>query len=57
MPVTGLLVAIFAGWIVSERASAEELQLGSRKLYATWRFLLRFVIPITIIIILVNSVI
>ena len=57
MPVTGLLVAIFAGWIVSERASAEELQLGSRKLYATWRFLLRFVIPITITIILVNSVI
>jgi NSS family neurotransmitter:Na+ symporter len=57
MPVTGLLVAIFAGWIVSERASAEELQLGSRKLYGTWRFLLRFVIPITIIIILVNSVI
>ena len=57
MPVTGLLVAIFAGWIVSERASAEELQLGSRKLYGTWRFLLRFVIPITITIILVNSVI
>ena len=56
MPVTGLLVAIFAGWIVSERASAEELQLGSRKLYGTWRFLLRFVIPITITIILVNSV-
>ena len=57
MPVTGLLVAIFAGWIVSERASAEELRLGSRKLYGTWRFLLRFVIPITITIILVNSVI
>ncbi len=57
MPVTGLLVAIFAGWIVSERASAEELQLGKHVLFGIWRFLVRFVVPIIIVIIIATSVI
>ena len=57
MPVTGLLVAVFAGWIVSEQVSAEELQLGKRVLFGVWQFLVRFAVPITIAIILVTSVI
>ena len=56
MPVTGLLVALFAGWIVSERAAADELQLGSRAQFRVWRFLVRFVVPLTIVMILVNGV-
>ncbi len=57
MPVTGLLLAVFAGWIVSERAAAEELQLGNRAQFRVWQFLVRFVVPLTIVIILVNGVI
>ncbi len=57
MPVTGVLVAIFAGWMVSERTSAEELQLGKRVIFDTWRFLVRFIVPLTIVIILITSVI
>jgi NSS family neurotransmitter:Na+ symporter len=56
MPVTGLLVALFAGWIVSESAAADELQLGSRAQFRIWRFLVRFVVPLTIVMILVNGV-
>ena len=57
MPVTGVLVAVFAGWIVSGRASAEELQLGKRVLFGIWQFLVRFIVPVIIAIILVTSVI
>ena len=57
MPITGVLVAVFAGWMVSERTSAEELQLGKRVMFDIWRFLVRFIVPITIVIILITSVI
>jgi NSS family neurotransmitter:Na+ symporter len=56
MPVTGMLVALFAGWIVSERVAADELQLGSRVQFRAWRFLVRFVAPLTIVMILLNGV-
>jgi NSS family neurotransmitter:Na+ symporter len=55
MPATGLLVAIFAGWIVLERAMAEELQLTSSVQFLVWRNLVRFVVPVTIVIILLNG--
>ena len=55
MPVTGLLVAVFAGWVVSAGAAAEELQIGKPQLFRAWRFLVRFIIPVTIAVILVNS--
>ena len=57
MPVTGVLVAIFAGWIVPKRVSAQELQLGKPVLFGVWRFLVRFVVPVIIVIILITSVI
>ncbi len=56
MPVTGLLVAVFAGWIVSEKTATEELQLGSGLRFRAWRFLVRFVVPLTIVMILVNGI-
>jgi len=56
MPVTGLLVAIFAGWVVTASAAADELQLGGHGLFRSWRFLVRYVIPVTIAIILVNGI-
>jgi NSS family neurotransmitter:Na+ symporter len=57
MPVTGLLVAVFAGWIVSGRAAAEELQLGNLVMFRVWRFLVRFIVPLTIVMILVNGLV
>jgi SNF family Na+-dependent transporter len=32
------------------------LQLGSRAQFRVWRFLLRFVVPLTIVMILINGV-
>lgn len=49
MPLAGLLTAVFAGWVLSRRASAEELDAGAG--YPLWRFLIRYVAPVGIVLI------
>jgi NSS family neurotransmitter:Na+ symporter len=44
LPIGGLLIAVFAGWYVSERMLAEEIGLGPRALSAL-RVMLRYVVP------------
>jgi NSS family neurotransmitter:Na+ symporter len=44
LPIGGLLIAVFAGWYVSERLLGEEIGLGPRSLRAL-RVMLRYVVP------------
>lgn len=53
LPLGGLLIAIFAGWVVSVKSSYDEMDNGRRG-YALWLFLLRFVTPIAVILIFLN---
>jgi NSS family neurotransmitter:Na+ symporter len=46
LPVGGILVAVFAAWVLPKRASEEELEIG--KGYAFWRAMTRFVAPIAV---------
>lgn len=50
LPVGGFLLALFAGWFLSERISRDELETGGGpfRLYGLWRFLLRVVCPVAI---------
>jgi NSS family neurotransmitter:Na+ symporter len=49
MPVGGILIAVFAGWIVKRNFTAEELFGGRDGLaYRIWLFLLRFVAPVVL---------
>ncbi len=54
LPLGGLLIAVFAGWIMCRNSSAEELDMGTGTLYQTWRFLARYVAPVAVILILLN---
>ncbi len=49
LPLGGLAMAIFAGWYMSERSTADELDIGEGLLYQGWRFLVRFVAPFAVI--------
>jgi NSS family neurotransmitter:Na+ symporter len=53
LPIGGILVAIFAGWIMNRSESADELELGG--LYAYWLLLTRFVAPAAVAIILLHG--
>ena len=48
LPINGLLIAIFAGWIMSRQAIWDELGLQNTHVFAYVRFVLRFVAPIVI---------
>lgn len=50
LPVGGIFIAIFVGWILKPDLTREELELGGRRfqLIHVWQFLVRFVAPIAV---------
>ena len=56
LPLGGLLIAIFAAWKISRASSVEELGMGQRFFYPLWRFLVRYITPIAVIIVFLNAV-
>jgi neurotransmitter:Na+ symporter, NSS family len=55
LPLSGLLITIFAGWVMCRNSTADELG-GSGFIYKAWRLLARFLAPIGILIVLVNAI-
>jgi neurotransmitter:Na+ symporter, NSS family len=56
LPLGGLLIAVFAGWVVKSEASRDELaSLGPRG-FALWHFTIRFVVPPAVLVIFVMGV-
>ncbi len=55
LPLGGLLITIFAGWVMCRNSTADELG-GAGSLYQAWRILARFVAPIGILFVLYNAV-
>lgn len=56
MPVNGLLIAVFAGWIMSKSSVLDELAVGDSQLFSGLRFLLRYVAPVAIVAIFLSNV-
>lgn len=56
LPVGGFFLAIFVGWVWSTRKASEELRLGAPStttaLLGIWGFLLKYVCPIVILVVL-----
>ena len=55
LPVSGLLITVFAGWIMCRNSTADELG-GVGRTYKTWRFLARFVAPAAILLVFLRAV-
>lgn len=55
LPLGGLMIAIFAGWVMCKGSTVEELELGTGLRYNLWRFLTRFLAPIALIIVFLNA--
>jgi NSS family neurotransmitter:Na+ symporter len=56
LPLGGLFIAIFAAWIMKKASTAEELALGEGTAFQLWRFLVRFVTPVAVIIVFLNAI-
>lgn len=48
LPLGGLLIAVFAGWLMSEKSRRQELAMTSEAAYRLWRLLVRYVTPIAV---------
>lgn len=49
LPLGGLLIAIFAAWVMSKDATRDELGIGSGFRYKTWLFVISFITPPAVI--------
>jgi neurotransmitter:Na+ symporter, NSS family len=55
LPLGGILIAIFAAWVMSNEASAEEIGL-SGKVFKAWQFAARYIAPAGVILIFLNAI-
>ncbi len=56
LPLGGLLVAIFASWLMSRQSTVDELGLGDSVMYQAWRFSIRYIAPIGVIFIFLHAI-
>jgi len=56
LPLGGLLIALFAGWVMCRNSSTEELAMGTGLRYQAWRLLARFVAPAAVALVFLNAV-
>jgi len=55
MPLGGILMAVFVGWLVKPRVLAEDLSFGSPVLFTVWLWMVRVVAPLAILGVLYSS--
>jgi len=56
LPLGGLFIAIFAVWAMKKQSTVAELKLGDGPAYNVWRFCVRYVTPIAVILVFLNAV-
>lgn len=52
LPAGGFFIAIFAGWMMSEKHSREELAMGHS--YILWQFLIKYIAPTLVLVVILN---
>ncbi|MEX2354071.1 MAG: sodium-dependent transporter, partial [Gammaproteobacteria bacterium] len=55
LPLGGLAMAIFVGWLMSRASSTDELNVN-QKVYNLWRFVIRYVAPVGVTVIFLNQI-
>ena len=55
LPLGGVLVAIFTSWLMSRSSTIDELGVGDKNIYKIWRFIVRYIAPLGVIIIFLNT--
>lgn len=55
LPLGGMLIAVFVGWVLSAETTRAELGLGDGRLFRAWRFSMRFVAPVAVGCVLIAS--
>ncbi|MGH1538175.1 MAG: sodium-dependent transporter [Gammaproteobacteria bacterium] len=54
LPLGGILICIFAAWLMTEKSRREELKIKHEGAYKLWRFLARYITPIGVVLIFLH---
>ncbi|NNE64416.1 MAG: sodium-dependent transporter, partial [Gammaproteobacteria bacterium] len=55
-PVVALLLCLFVAWIIPREVSFKELALPGRHWYELWNYLIRYITPVLLLVVLLKSV-
>lgn len=55
LPIGGVLVAVFAGWIMPRKICEAELEMGEGSGFDLWRVLVRYVAPVGVAIVFLDA--
>lgn len=56
LPIGGLFITVFAGWIMSANSSAAEVDPTVGVYYRIWRLLARYVAPVAVVFVFLNAI-
>ncbi len=56
LPLGGLLIAIFAGWVMARTSTVDELGMGDGLGYRIWRGLIRYVTPVAVVLVFLRAI-
>jgi NSS family neurotransmitter:Na+ symporter len=56
LPLGGLAIVVFAGWIMAGNSTADELDPDAGIIYRVWRISARIVAPIAVVLVLLHAV-
>ena len=56
LPLGGLFIALFAGWIMTREATQDELHMKGGVGYLIWHFLLRYVTPLGVAVVFLHAI-
>ena len=56
LPLGGLLISIFVAWVMRREHLLDELEMPDGALFQWWHFLIRFLTPVAVVAIFLNSV-
>ena len=55
LPLGGVLIALFAGWVMTSQSSRDEFAMGKFS-YHVWRLLIRFIAPLAVVLVFLNAI-
>jgi len=56
LPLGGLLLAIFAAWLMKKQSCIDELGMGGGTAYKCWYFTVRYIAPVGVLIIFLHAI-
>lgn len=56
LPLGGICIAVFAGWLMTKDTSQAELDMKNEVGYSIWQILIRFIAPIAVTIVLLHAI-